>query len=304
MTTLAAQTPASIYWRATRAYSFPASVVPIALGSAIALYLNGPRIFDSATFVLTLAGGILAHFGSNVLNDYFDFVRGVDTKPEHGSGVLTSGLLSAQQMLTFGIVLTVGAGLCGLALLTRQPQAVALLAAFGLACSVLYPAVLKKYALGDVIVMAAFGIGLTVGSYAVQTGQFRGFGIEYALLASLPVAALTDAILNINNIINRADDKAVGTNTVANLLSETAARRLQAVLLAFPILWVLIGIGAHFVAPTSLLALPLWSLAALVSLPALVKAYRTDAIPLTAMAHLAFGLPYALSFLVKPLLGH
>ena len=304
MTVIAAPKPAQIYWQATRAYSFPASVVPVLLGTAVALYLNGTRVFDLFAFLLTLAGAILAHLGSNVINDYFDYVKGVDTKPEHGSGVLTSGLLTPRQMLLFGGALTVGAGLCGLMLLARQPRAVALLAVFGLACAVLYPALLKQYALGDVIIIAAFGIGLTVGAYAVQTGQITGSGINYAILASLPVAVLTDAILHINNIINRVDDKAAGTRTIANLLSEPAAQRLQIVLLAFPVVFVLAGVAAHFLAPESFYALPVWSLIALVSVPALYKAYKTGSIPLTAMAHLAFGVPYALSFLIKPLLGH
>src|SRR3712207_2191975 len=95
---------ASVLWRATRAYSLPASIVPVALGTVLAARGYGEvgeGRFDFATFLLVLLGAILAHFGSNVINDYFDFVNGVDTRPEHGSGVITGGQMTARQALNF-----------------------------------------------------------------------------------------------------------------------------------------------------------------------------------------------------------
>ena len=166
------------YWRATRAYSFPASVVPVLVGTALAARgYGGAPAFDAGTFLVTLLGAVLAHFGANVLNDYFDFLYGVDTRPEHGSGVLTGGLIAPRPLLLFGLALMAGAGLCGAFLLARHAQVVLPLALLGLACAVLYPAWLKRYALGDLLIIVAFGIGLTLGAYGVQVdrmtlGQF------------------------------------------------------------------------------------------------------------------------------------
>src|ERR1700709_247941 len=156
----------ALLWRATRAYSLPASVVPVLLGTVLAARgygeIGGAR-FDSATLVIVLLGAILAHFGANVLNDYFDFVKGVDTRPEHGSGVLTRGEMTATQALLFALSLFAGAALCGLILLRRHSAVVVPLALVGLGCAVLYPAFLKKYGLGDVLIVIAFGLGLTLG---------------------------------------------------------------------------------------------------------------------------------------------
>jgi 1,4-dihydroxy-2-naphthoate octaprenyltransferase len=282
--------------RSTRAYSFPASIVSILVGTALALSI-GHR-FDLLTFSLLLLGGVLAHAGANVLNDFFDFRHGVDTRPEHGSGVLTDGTLTERQMGRLGWGLLAAAALCGLLLAVRHQSLygaavwmpVLVLAAIGLGCAVLYPLILKRYALGDVLVMVAFGVGLTLGSYLLQTGGMTPPQFWYVVLISLPATFLIDAILNANNLRDRVDDRAAHVRTLANLLSERGGLALQAFLLFAPPLFVVLGVARHF--------LPPWSLLALLSLPLLVRSYRELNVPLTAMAHLAFGLPYALAFLL------
>ena len=107
----------TVLWRATRAYSLPASVVPVLLGTVLSFRGFGGTAqghFDGILFLVVLLGSILAHFGANLLNDYFDFILGVDTRPEHGSGVLTGGHMTARQALVFGLVLLAAAAACGL----------------------------------------------------------------------------------------------------------------------------------------------------------------------------------------------
>ena len=285
-----------LFLRATRAYSFPASAVSILVGTALAV--SASHRFDAATFLLLLIGGLLAHAGANVLNDYYDFVNGVDTRPEHGSGVLTDGTLTPRRALKFGGLLLGSAALCGLLLLLRYQslhgkspwQVVVILSVIGLACAVLYPALLKRYALGDLLVMVAFGVGLTLGAYALQTGDVTRSQFWAVAVLSLPGALLIDAILHANNLRDRETDRAAHVSTMATLLPGGAGRALLAVLLFAPPLFVVIGAGLG--------RLPYWSLLALIALPLLLRAFRERDVPLTAMAHLAFGLPYALSFLL------
>ncbi len=106
---------------------------------------------EVVSLVLVVTGAVLANLGANVINDYFDFVQGVDTKPEDGSGVLTCGLVTQQQALGCSVVLFGAAALCGVVFLRRDAANVVPLALIGFACAVLYPALLKKYALGDVL---------------------------------------------------------------------------------------------------------------------------------------------------------
>ncbi len=279
----------SSLWRATRAYSFPASVVPVLLGAALAAAgYAGPRAFHAAPFALTLLGALLAHFGANVLNDYFDYKLGVDTRPEHGSGVLTGGLLTARQVLTFGLLLMAGAALCGLALLPGHAEVIVPLALLGLGCAVLYPALLKRYGLGDLLIILAFGVGLTVGAYGVQEVSLSSQQWARVGLVSLPVCLLVDAILHANNLRDRADDRAAGVRTLATLLSPSGGLRLQQFLVFGPVALTALGVLLRL--------LPFWSLATLLALPVLLAAYRSGSVPGTAQAHLAFGLLYTLAF--------
>jgi len=280
-------------WRATRAYSLPASVVPVLLGTVLALRGKAEHArFDAGAFCLVLCGAVLAHFGANVLNDYFDYVHGVDTRPEHGSGVLTRGEMTAREALNFSLVLFAGAALCGFVLLRGHATAVLALASLGLACAVLYSAVLKRFALGDLLVVLAFGLGLTLGAYAMQVPAASVRSWLLVALYSLPVCLLVDAILHANNLRDATDDRAAAVRTLATLLSRRAGQAWQLFLLFGPLAFVLLGVATRF--------LPWWSLATLLSLPLLLRAARSGSVEGTAQTHLVFGLLYTVSFLAAP----
>ena len=282
-------------FQATRAYSAPASIVPVLLGTALAGrgYANGGLgHFNGLAFVLVLLGAVLAHFGANVINDYFDFVNGVDTKPEHGSGVLTQGRMTEPQTLGFGLALLGGAAVCGLLLLKNHAGVVVPLALVGLGCAVLYPAFLKKYALGDFLIILAFGVGITLGAYGVQNNALTTQQWLLIILYAVPVSLLVDGILHANNLRDAPDDRAARVLTLATLLSQRLGLALLQALLFGPLLFVVVGVLVRF--------LPVWSLASLLATPLLLKAYKTINVPLTAQAHLIFGVLYTVSLLVKP----
>lgn len=287
------------YIQALRAFSFPASAASVLLGAALAgrgYFAEGDRgAFSLPVLLLTLAGAVLAHFAGNVFNDFFDYVRGVDTKPEQGSGVLTQGLLSAREMFAFGAVLLTGALLCGVALLFVAPVAASLvlpLAAFGAVAAVFYAAVLKRYALGDLLIMLAFGVGLTVGAYGVQVPVVSLAQAAQVALLGLPLTFLVDAILHANNIRDREDDRAAGVKTIATILGVEGGRVVYAVLLFTPVAMVVSLVAARI--------LPWTCLSVILTLPVLMKGFRTGDVPFVAQAHLLFGVLYAASVAVSP----
>ena len=287
----------AILWRATRAYSFPASVVPVLLGTVLAARGYGELgrgQFNVSTLVIVLLGAVLAHFGANVINDYFDYLKGVDTRPEHGSGVLTQRLMTPPQALVFALLLFTGAALCGLLLLRANPSAIIPLALIGLGCAVLYPAFLKQYGLGDLLIIIAFGVGLTLGAYVVQAGEVSARQWLLVSFLSLPICLLVDAILHANNLRDAADDRAARVRTLATALSPQNGQRLQQVLLFGPLVFVLLCVLGGL--------LPIWSLATLLSLPLLMRASRTGSVEGTAQTHLVFGVLYTGAFLLKPVL--
>ncbi len=281
--------------RATRAYSLPASVVPVLLGTVLAARgwgTGGRGHFDLASFFWVLIGAILAHVGANVLNDYFDFVNGVDTRPQHGSGVLTRGEMSARQALVLALGFLAGAAVCGLFVFRAQPAFVAWWVLVGLACAVLYSALLKKFGLGDLLIILSFGIGLTVGAYGVQIRPLTLRGCLLAALYSIPICLLVDAILHANNLRDARDDRSAHVRTVATMLSPRAGQRLQLFLLFAPLIFVLAAVAGGW--------LPVWSLMTLAATPLLWRAARTGNVEGTAQTHLVFGLLYVGSLLLPP----
>ena len=132
--------------------------------------------------------------------------------------------MSARQALVFALILFAGAAVCGLFLLRTHAAVVLTLALAGAGCAVLYPAFLKKYGLGDILIVLAFGFGLTSGAYGVQAAPVSSR--EWLLLAlySLPICLLVDAILHANNLRDAPDDRAARVRTLATLLSPAAGQ--------------------------------------------------------------------------------
>lgn len=284
-----------VLFQATRAWSAPGAVVPALLGTALAAggYANDRQgAFDAMALVLVVTGAVLANLGANVVNDYFDFVRGVDTEPDHGSGVLTRGLMTTRQMMGFSLLLFGGAALCGLLLVGRCPGAVPSLALIGLACAVLYPACLKRYALGDVLLTVAFSGCITLGAYAVQTRSLSVHQGGSVALYAVPLALLMDSALHAGNLQDGPTDRAAGVRTVANLLPLAGGLAVYWILLFGPLIFVVLGVLLRF--------LPLGSLLVVLPTPLLVKAYRTINYFPIFHAHLVFGVVYSLSLLLKP----
>src|SRR5215831_12627934 len=108
-----------IWFEATRPPSFTASITPVLIGSVLAA-TDGP--FSVGRFLLALFGALFIHIGTNLINDYYDHLSGVDTlETMSGSQVIQRGLLTAEEVYWGGIVtFAIGSvfglilvGLCG-----------------------------------------------------------------------------------------------------------------------------------------------------------------------------------------------
>src|SRR5215813_15149267 len=104
----------SIWIEATRPYSFTASVTPVLIGSVLGA-IDGP--FSFGRFLLALCGALFIHIGTNLINDYYDHLSGVDTlESMSGSQIIQRGLLTPGEVYWGGIAaFVVGSG-CGLLL--------------------------------------------------------------------------------------------------------------------------------------------------------------------------------------------
>jgi 1,4-dihydroxy-2-naphthoate octaprenyltransferase len=174
---------------------------------------------------VVLTAAVLFHAGTNVVNDYFDYVRGVDRdEPYNGSsGVLTKGLLPPGAVFRFGVGLFGAGSLLGLLLVYHRGLPMLLIGVAGLLGGYLYtggPKGYKYLALGDVLVFVLMGLLMVLGTYLALTGETSGV----VLLASLPVGSLVAAIMAVNNHRDAATDGESGVRTLANVLGFRASR--------------------------------------------------------------------------------
>jgi len=289
-----------VWWRAVRPFSFTASMTPVIAGTAVA-FASGP--VSVWLFAATLVASVTIHAGANLINDYYDHVRGVDTADAIGpSGVIQRGWLSPQAMHTGALVLFACGAVAGAAIIAVRGPVILLLGVLSVAAGYAYtggPLPLGYLGLGDLVVFIFMGGVITVGSYFVQTG-----GISAAAVwAALPIAALVDAILVANNLRDLEGDCAQGKRTLAVVLGATATRTHYLALV--------VGAYAAVAAGVVLRGLPVWALATLLTIPFARRtweAVRSEQDPLrmtvegirgTARLHQSVGLLLAVAFVVS-----
>jgi len=210
------------WFSATRPFSFTASIVPVLVGTLLAGIYG---YFDPLRFALVLLASILLHAGSNLVNDYFDYVNGADKPASLGrGGAIQRGIISPRGILIFGLSLFAAATVIGLLLVWIVGWPILLFALPSVAAAYFYtggPAPLGYIALGEVTVFIFMGPVMVLGSYYVQAESISWA----AFLVSIPVGLLVTAILQANNIRDIADDTEAGKRTLATFIGRRWANR-------------------------------------------------------------------------------
>ncbi len=297
------------YLAELRAPFFTASILPVALGTIVAWVREG--VFRPDLLALTLAGGVLLHAGTNVINDYFDHVTGADEANREfvrpftgGSRLIQTGVLTPRQVLYEAIVLYALGCLIGLYLTARVGYGVLTLGTIGLLSGIFYTwprfALVSK-GLGELAIGLNFGTLMTLGAYYVQV---RAFAWE-PVVASLPLALLIAAVVFINQFQDMTGDAAVGKRHWVVRLGRRRAARVYAMMLLFAYITVAAGAIVGL--------LPPGALAVLVTAPLAVRAGRVAAAhhsapqalmpanAATIVVHLAFGVILSAGYLLVQL---
>lgn len=296
----------SLWIRELRAPFFTATLVPVMLGAAIAWALRD--VFNPPYFILSLAGALCLHAGTNIANDYFDFKSGCDVVNREfippftgGSRLLPTGELRpyevhAAALLFFGV-----ASVIGVYLAMEIGWVIILLGVIGILAGYFYTMQLATRGVGEFFVGLNFGPLAVLGSYYVQTRELAW----EPLAASIPVGLLIANVLWINQIPDYTADKHVGKNTLVVRLGRKRSADVYALILAATYASIVLGVASGLMAITSLMAL--------VTLPQSLKAigvarkYYDDPPKLApanasmVMIHLFTGLLLAVGYVVPRL---
>ncbi len=283
------------WWLALRPFSYPASIVPVLVGTAVA----AGEDFRPLLFLLALAGSVLIQAGTNLATDFFDFVDGVQPRATLG-GVIQRGLIPAAQVHRAAIACFVAGAVCGLAIVAFTGWPILAAGFASVLAGYFYtakPIAYGRRGLGEVMVFFFMGVLMVMASAYVQVERLTW----EQFWASLPVALLVADILHANNLRDIENDRARHKVTIASLLGRPAADYIFVAITYGSFAVVVIAVAAR--------ALPWEALAGLAALPWAVSAMRVlrerEAAALnalvrgTASLHMRFGLLLAAGFVVR-----
>ena len=273
------------WWQASRPPFFIATLGPLGLGCVAAVKYTG--LVRPGLFALVLAASFLVHMATNMADDLFDHLQGVDAGAGiGGSRVIQEGKISPRA-LCLALAVLYGLALAAAFVIVRfsgRPVLMWSLIIFAALSSVFYVAPPIKYghrALGEVMVFINMGLIMTVGTFLALAD---GLWDKRVIALSLPVAFMVADILYFQSLPEIELDRSAGKLTLAGRLGPVRAVLLQA--LWWPVVWLLLvtlwltGLAAWPVL-LALLTLPLH----LRSMKAL-RAAEADWISLDGRGHL------------------
>tara|TARA_B110001454_G_scaffold182831_1_gene177554 strand:+ start:824 stop:1705 length:882 start_codon:yes stop_codon:yes gene_type:complete len=244
------------YWlRAIRIRFLLASVIAVSLGLSVTWWNSGTiDIFQAA---LTMGGIIALHASIDLLNDYWDFKRGIDTKTKRtpmsgGTGVLPEGLLKPKSVYNAGILFLVIGGLIGSYFVVLHGLVIGVILAFAIMSIYFYSTKIVNWGLAEVFVTVK-GTLIVMGTYYIQNSEFT----DVAILSGIVIGVLSSLVLFVTSFPDHDADKEKGRRTLVTLFGRKNA---TSIFYIFPIISYGVIIGC--VAMSTIPVLCLISLAA------------------------------------------
>ena len=200
-----------------RVKTLPAAVAPVLIGTSYAEKINWSNAF------LALVVSLFLQIAVNFANDYSDGVRGTDTHRIGPVRLVASGLASADSVKVASFISFLIAAIAGIVLAVYISPWLLIVGAVSIWAAWGYTGGKKPYGyfgFGELSVFIFFGLVATVGSYYIQTEQFKW----QIFLLAMPVGTLSCAILVINNLRDLPQDMLVDKRTMAVRIGEKNTR--------------------------------------------------------------------------------
>ena len=251
----------SVWLRVIRVRFLLASVIAVMTGLALNWSQNGSiEYFDA---LLTFAGVMALHASVDLLNDYWDFKRGIDTKTTRtkmsgGTGVLPEGLLKPSSVYRAGVFFLILGALIGSYFVITYGILIAIILGFAILSIYFYSTKIVDSGLGEFFV-AVKGSMIVIGTFYIQSGEVN---IE-SILAGIVIGTLSSLVLFIASFPDHDADKSKGRKTLVITVGKEKARKLFWIFPLFAYGVIVIGAMLNY--------LPVLTLISLVSLPLIIK---------------------------------
>ena len=162
-----------------------------------------------------LLGALLIQIGTNLSNDYFDFVKGADTEERLGPARATqAGWIRPEIILRSSLLVFAAAVIIGIFLVLRGGWPIVLIGIASVICGILYtggPYPLAYLGLGEIFVIIFFGPVATLGTYYVQALEFS----KEVFIAGLAPGLISTALIAVNNLRDIPTDIKARKRTLA-----------------------------------------------------------------------------------------
>jgi 1,4-dihydroxy-2-naphthoate octaprenyltransferase len=221
----------SVWLRAIRIKFLLASVIAVSLGLSLAWYAGSS--IDVFHALLTFAGVISLHASVDLLNDYWDFKRGIDTKTKRtkmsgGTGVLPEGLLKPKSVYLVGIGFLILGSIIGIYFVIIFGIIIGVILGFAILSVYFYSTKIVNWGLAEVFVTIK-GTLIVIGTFFIQSQGIDDFSI----FAGIVVGLLSSLVLFVTSIPDHDVDKEKGRRTLIIIFGKSNAVKT---FLIFPIL--------------------------------------------------------------------
>ncbi len=242
----------SSWLRAIRIRFLLASVIAVSNGLAIAYWKYG--IIDPLYAVFTYIGVIFLHASVDLLNDYWDHKRGIDsattrTKFSGGTGVLPEKLLTPRAIYLAGLMFLILGAAIGIYFVVIRGITIALILGFAIVAIYFYSTSIVNAGLGEMFV-AIKGMLIVVGTLYIQYPTVD----PAALYVGSIVGILSATVLFVNSFPDHDADKSKGRRTLVIILNRETASDLFPIFIICTYAIIVIGIFLGFTRIYSLIS--------------------------------------------------
>ncbi|MFT5213635.1 MAG: 1,4-dihydroxy-2-naphthoate octaprenyltransferase [Polaribacter sp.] len=249
------------YIKAARLRTLPLSIAGIIVGSYLGNeFVNNmlevsirTSIWGSTIFWLAILTTIGFQVLSNFANDYGDGIKGSDKNRTGEARMVSSGAITPKQMkkaMILTAIITVLIALMLIYVAFGSDNFKYSILFFGLGMASIAAAI--KYTVGnsaygysgfgDIFVFLFFGLLSVVGSYFLYTKQLN----LKIFLPAISIGLLSTAVLNLNNLRDREEDKTNNKNTLVVKLGIKSAKKYHYALIIGALITALIYTVLNF----------------------------------------------------------
>lgn len=251
----------SVWLRVIRVRFLLASVIAVSVGLSLNWQQNSS--IDPFDAILIFAGVMALHASVDLLNDYWDFKRGIDTKTKRtkmsgGTGVLPEGLLKPSSVYRAGVAFLIIGSVIGGYFVITDGIIVGIILGFAILSIYFYSTKIVDSGLGEFFV-AVKGSMIVIGTYYIQSGEIT---LE-SILGGIVVGVLSSLVLFIASFPDHDADKSKCRKSLVIAVGKEKAAKLFWI---FPLLSycaIIIGVSTNL--------FPILSLITLFTIPLMIK---------------------------------